>query len=66
MIEQALDEVFDSDEQLKIRQFLEKKHYEPKECDRKEQQKIYQYLMRRGFKSSDILHVMKIWDEYEE
>ena len=34
-----------------------------KECDRKEQQKIYQYLMRRGFKSSDILHVMKIWDE---
>lgn len=66
VIEQALDEVFDSDEQLKIRQFLEKKHYEPKECDRKEQQKIYQYLMRRGFKSSDILHVMKIWDEYEE
>jgi len=53
-------------EQLKIRQLLEKKHYEPKECDRKEQQKIYQYLMRRGFKSSDILHVMKIWDEYEE
>ena len=66
VIEQALDEVFDSDEQLKIRQLLEKKHYEPKECDRKEQQKIYQYLMRRGFKSSDILHVMKIWDEYEE
>ena len=66
VIEQALDEVFDSDEQLKIRQLLEKKHYEPKECDRKEQQKIYQYLMRRGFKSSDILHVMKILDEYEE
>lgn len=66
VIEQALDEVFDSDEQLKIRQLLEKKHYEPKGCDRKEQQKIYQYLMRRGFKSSDILHVMKIWDEYEE
>lgn len=66
VIEQALDEAFDSDEQIKIRQLLEKKHYEPKECDRKEKQKTYQYLMRRGFKGSDILHVMKIWDGYEE
>ena len=66
VIEQALDEAFDSDEQIKIRQLLEKKHYDPKECDRKEKQKTYQYLMRRGFKGSDILHVMKIWDGYEE
>lgn len=66
VIEQALDEAFDSDEQIKIRQLLEKKHYDPKECERKEKQKTYQYLMRRGFKGSDILHVMKIWDGYEE
>ena len=66
VIEQALDEAFDSDEQIKIRQLLEKKHYDPKECDRKEKQKTYQYLMRHGFKGSDILHVMKIWDGYEE
>lgn len=66
VIEQALDEAFDSDEQLKIRQLLEKKCYDPENCDRKEQQKMYQYLMRRGFKSSDILHVMKIWGESEE
>ena len=66
VIEQALDEAFDSDEQIKIHQLLEKKHYDPKECDRKEKQKTYQYLMRRGFKGSDILHVMKIWDGYEE
>lgn len=66
VIKQALDEAFDSDEQIKIRQLLEKKHYDPKECDRKEKQKTYQYLMRRGFKGSDILHVMKIWDGYEE
>lgn len=66
VVEQALDEAFDSDEQIKIRQLLEKKHYDPKECDRKEKQKTYQYLMRRGFKGSDILHVMKIWDGYEE
>lgn len=66
VIEQALDEAFDSDEQIKIRQLLEKKHYDPKECDSKEKQKTYQYLMRRGFKGSDILHVMKIWDGYEE
>ena len=66
VIEQALAEAFDSDEQIKIRQLLEKKHYDPMECDRKEKQKTYQYLMRRGFKGSDILHVMKIWDGYEE
>ena len=77
VIEQALDEAFDSDEQIKIRQLLEKKHYDPKECDRKEKQKTYQYLMRTEgcqdsrygyfrFKGSDILHVMKIWDGYEE
>lgn len=59
-MEQVLEETFSSDEQEKIRQLLEKRHFDYGESDRKEQQKAYQFLMRRGFKSSDILHVMKM------
>lgn len=62
-IEQALEEFFDSDERRKILALLEKRHYDAA-CDRKEQQRTYQFLMRRGFKSSDILSVMRCNEEY--
>lgn len=63
VIEQALEEVFDSDERRKISELLEKRHYDVS-GDRKEQQRTYQFLMRRGFKSSDILSVMRCSEEY--
>lgn len=59
IIEDVLEKTFSSDEQEKIRQLLEKRHFDYGRSDRKEQQKIYQFLMRRGFRSSDILQVMK-------
>lgn len=59
IIEDVLEKTFSSDEQEKIRQLLEKRHFDYGRSDRKEQQKTYQFLMRRGFKSSDILQVMK-------
>lgn len=59
LIEQALEEEFVSDEQEKIKALLEKRHYDCSCSDRKEQQRIYQFLMRRGYKSGDILAVMK-------
>lgn len=65
IIEQALENEFSSDEQEKIRQLLEKRHYDSS-CDGKERQKTYQFLMRRGYKSSDIVHVMKIQGNYVE
>ena len=37
----------------------EKKHYDPDNCDEKEFRRIYQFLMRRGFKSSQILSAMR-------
>lgn len=58
-IEQALEEEFDSDEYKKIRQLLKKRHYDYEVQDPKEKQRTYQFLMRRGFKSSDILSVMR-------
>lgn len=58
-IEQAMEEEFVSDEREKIRALLEKRHYDCFCTDRKEQQRMYQFLMRRGYKSGDILAVMR-------
>lgn len=59
IIEDVLEKTFSSDEQEKIRRLLKKRHFDYGRSDRKEQQKTYQFLMRRGFRSSDILQVMK-------
>ena len=59
-IEQALEEEFASDEREKIKALLEKKHYDSVRADAKEQQRMYQFLLRRGYKSSDILGVMRL------
>ena len=66
-IEQALAEEFVSDERAQIAELLEKRHYDAAQTDRREQQRMYQFLMRRGFKSSDILAVMReehFFDEF--
>lgn len=59
VIERALEEEFCSDERRKISELLEKRHYDYDGKDRKEQQRMYQFLMRRGYKSSDIMAVMR-------
>lgn len=66
IIESALETEFSNDEKQQIRVLLEKKKYVPDTADAAQFRKIYQFLQRRGFKSSDILSVMKssdvIWD----
>lgn len=59
VIERALEEEYVSDEREKIIELLEKRHYDCDSADRKEQQRMYQFLMRRGYKSGDILAVMR-------
>ena len=59
VIERALEEEYVSDDQKKIAELLQKRHYSFEDADVSEQRKNYQFLLRRGFKSSDILHVMK-------
>ena len=66
-IEQALAEEFVSDERAQIAELLEKRHYDAAQADRRERQRMYQFLMSRGFKSSDILAVMReehFFDEF--
>lgn len=63
MIEAAMEESYaDSDENqelVMITKLLEKKGYDPSSDDLKQKQKIYGYLMRKGFRSDDILRAMK-------
>lgn len=59
VIEEALEEEYVSDEQKKILELLQKRRYSFENADTAEQRKNYQFLLRRGFQSSDILHVMR-------
>ncbi len=65
-VERAIEEEFCSDEREQIRSLLEKRDYVKKSADPRERQKIYRFLLGRGFQSSDILHTMRILDESEE
>ncbi len=46
-----------------IRAIIEKKHYDPKNKDGKQRQKLYQHLLYKGFSMEKIRHVL---GEYEE
>lgn len=59
IVEQALGEEYEeADETAKIMRWVEKKHYDAGTADFKEKQKMYQFLMRKGFCSEDILRVI--------
>ncbi len=57
LIAQALEEEFAADETEQIRNWLERRHYDGS-SDEKTKRRTYQFLMRKGFKSADILGVM--------
>lgn len=59
LAEQALEEECPREnEQELILKWAEKKHYSAQTADLKEKQRMYQFLMRKGFQSDDILHVL--------
>lgn len=51
------------DEQEQIRSLLRKRQYDPDSADRKEQQRTYAFLMRKGFSPEAIRRVLRA-DEY--
>ena len=57
-IELALEEEYSGDEGAQIRKLLQKRHYAGEGRETAEFRKIYQYILRRGFKSNDILKEM--------
>ncbi len=60
IIEQAIETEYEPEsEQELILKWIEKRKYKIGESDIKEKQKMYQFLMRKGFRSEDILHVLE-------
>ena len=60
LIEQALEDEYSGEEEQLINRLLEKKHYDAETMGQKEKQRLYQYLMRRGFRSETIRRQMGI------
>lgn len=52
------------DEQAMIRALLAKKKYDPENTDRKEQQKLYAFLMRKGFSGEQVRRAL-LSDNYD-
>lgn len=60
VIQQAVEEEYQQEkEQELILKWMEKRHYSARTADLKEKRKMYQFLLRRGFRSNDILHVLE-------
>lgn len=59
IIQNAIEEEYDVDESIHIRNILEKKHFSYETADEGEFRHVYGYLLRRGFRSNDILKEMK-------
>lgn len=57
----ALEEEYISNEKEIIEELLEKKNFHATSVEEKEFQRMYGFLMRRGFSSSDVLSAMKKW-----
>lgn len=59
VIDSAMESEYEAEsEQELILKWIEKRHYSMENSDRKEKQKMYQFLMRKGFRSEDILRVL--------
>lgn len=69
VIEQALEETYEdsegtaSFESIQITRLLEKRRFTADETDEKEFRRTYQYLLRRGYPSSEVLRVMRTYRE---
>ena len=59
VISLAMEEEYDSDESVQIRNLLQKKHFSSETADDGEFRRMYNFLLRRGFRSNDILKEMK-------
>lgn len=59
IVEEACQEMEPQEECLLIRRWMEKKHFSPETATQEEQRKFYQFLMRRGFQSEEVLKEMR-------
>lgn len=60
ILEEARTEAEPQDEQEQIRRWMEKKQIHPETADPNELRRFYLFLMRRGFRSEDILSELRV------
>ncbi len=58
IISNVIEEEYDVDESIHIRSILEKKKFSGQNTDEGEFRRVYNFLLRRGFRSSDVLREM--------
>ena len=63
LIETALEEEAETSPEELIEKLLRKRNYDPNTADLKERQRVYQFLMRKGFRSDEICRCMKLYAE---
>lgn len=56
----VLEEEVQVSQEAVIMKYLQKKHYDPDVADEGERRKVYQFLLRKGFQSGDILRCMNV------
>lgn len=59
IIEAAFEEKEPVDEEALIRRWMEKKHMEPETATPKEKQKMYMFLMRKGFSPGEVSRALR-------
>ena len=65
VIREALEQIEAPDEKQQIAYWLQKKQYDASAADSKETQKVYHFLLRKGYRASAIQRVMRTQDLYE-
>jgi regulatory protein len=59
VIQEICEEKEPADETSLILRWMEKKKYDPSQADQKEKQRMYQFLMRKGFSSGQVMKALQ-------
>lgn len=62
LIDRILESEYEGEETEQICELLRKRHFDSESADQREFSRTYQFLMRRGFQSSEVLKCMKCLD----
>lgn len=62
LVEAAFEEVGELQEEELIQRWIEKKHFDPENADKKEKQRMYSFLMRKGFSGTEISRALRTGD----
>lgn len=60
IIDEIMEEYFESGEEEAIRTILKKKDFSPEEADEKQKSKMFAYLIRKGFRYEDVRRMIQV------